>query len=390
MHELPPAAEPARSPVATVAAAGRVVRIGSAPEGLAVDPRGDRAAVALRDADSATLAIVDPRSGRVLHRVALPGAPRHLGWDAARHAFIVPAETANRVLLVTPAGRVLSDTRVGAYPHDVAAAQGRVFAGDERGDAVSVLGHGVVTRPVAAQPGGLTITPDGRSLAVVSVRERVLELYDVRTLRRTARIAVGVGPTHVAGFGSHLYVTDTQGGALLVANAGQSIGGPFRSISLLAPRRSGGFPINKTARAARIDVAMTGDGWRLKVEGAKALAVSRAQLLAMDQHTHTLPIACVEGWSTTQRWTGVRISDLAALAGAPRARAVLVESLQPKGVLRQATLSADQLADDRALLALKVNGADLSLDHGYPARIIVPALPGVHCTKWVSAMTFET
>ena len=41
-----------------------------------------------------------------------------------------------------------------------------------------------------------------------------------------------------------------------------------------------------------------------------------------------------------------------------------------------------------AKLALRVNGADLSLDHGYPARIIVPAAPGVHCTKWVGTLTF--
>ena len=31
---------------------------------------------------------------------------------------------------------------------------------------------------------------------------------------------------------------------------------------------------------------------------------------------------------------------------------------------------------------------DLPLDHGYPARIIVPALPGVHCTKWVGELHF--
>jgi DMSO/TMAO reductase YedYZ molybdopterin-dependent catalytic subunit len=37
---------------------------------------------------------------------------------------------------------------------------------------------------------------------------------------------------------------------------------------------------------------------------------------------------------------------------------------------------------------LRVNGADLSLDHGFPARIVVPALPGVHNTKWVTRMTF--
>lgn len=30
----------------------------------------------------------------------------------------------------------------------------------------------------------------------------------------------------------------------------------------------------------------------------------------------------------------------------------------------------------------------MSRDHGYPARIIVPANPGVHNTKWVTRLTF--
>jgi len=52
------------------------------------------------------------------------------------------------------------------------------------------------------------------------------------------------------------------------------------------------------------------------------------------------------------------------------------------------TVEGGQIAAKDALLALKVNGHDLSLDHGYPARIIVPALPGVHNTKWVGELTF--
>ena len=47
------------------------------------------------------------------------------------------------------------------------------------------------------------------------------------------------------------------------------------------------------------------------------------------------------------------------------------------------------LVDEDALLALKVNGVDLSPDHGYPARIIVPAMPGVLNTKWVRSIRFE-
>jgi DMSO/TMAO reductase YedYZ molybdopterin-dependent catalytic subunit len=66
-----------------------------------------------------------------------------------------------------------------------------------------------------------------------------------------------------------------------------------------------------------------------------------------------------------------------------------VTSLQRGGAFGAATLQANQIRDPDALLALRVNGADLSLDHGYPARIIVPALPGVHNTKWVASIEFE-
>jgi DMSO/TMAO reductase YedYZ molybdopterin-dependent catalytic subunit len=185
-------------------------------------------------------------------------------------------------------------------------------------------------------------------------------------------------------------------GALAVTYAGQSIGGPLRPLAVLAPRGGGDygdgpqdFPINKTARAAGITPEGVGDGYRLELAGgAQDVALSRGELLEMEGRAADLPIACVEGWSTTQRWEGVRLADLAAAAGAPGAASVLVESLQEGGVLRQVTLSGEQLADPEMLLALRVNGEDLSLDHGFPARLIGPRLPGVHCTKWVTRMTF--
>ncbi len=64
-------------------------------------------------------------------------------------------------------------------------------------------------------------------------------------------------------------------------------------------------------------------------------------------------------------------------------------SRQRGSAFGEARLAGKQVPDPDALLALRVDGADLSPDHGYPARIIVPALPGVHCTKWVSAIEFD-
>jgi DMSO/TMAO reductase YedYZ molybdopterin-dependent catalytic subunit len=181
---------------------------------------------------------------------------------------------------------------------------------------------------------------------------------------------------------------------LAVIAAGQSIGGPFRPLAFLAPRGSSGsgpngFQVNKTAATVGIDPAMTGPEWRLLLEGRRRLELSREDLLAMQLHTESLPIACVEGWSTTQTWTGVPLPLLASLAGVNGDAEATVKSLQEAGAFRQVTYSTGQVAEPRSLLALRVNGADLSLDHGFPARMIVPAAPGVHCTKWVASIRFE-
>jgi DMSO/TMAO reductase YedYZ molybdopterin-dependent catalytic subunit len=181
------------------------------------------------------------------------------------------------------------------------------------------------------------------------------------------------------------------GGSLLLASqgVGQAVGGPLRSISLLAPRGEGtapggsgpnDFQVNKTASRARVTPEMVGPGYRLDVNGR---SFTREDLLNMPQTSATLPIACVEGWTATRRWTGVRLTELARIAGVDDPRELYVESLQPSGGFRQVTLNRAQANDPRSLLALKVEDEDLSLDHGFPARLIIPGAPGVHNTKWV-------
>jgi DMSO/TMAO reductase YedYZ molybdopterin-dependent catalytic subunit len=192
-------------------------------------------------------------------------------------------------------------------------------------------------------------------------------------------------------------------GSLLlgILTVGQSLGGPLRRTALLAPHGQdlgdgpNDFQINVTAAEAGIEAAKTGASWRLTLDragpaGPAPIRLSRTDLLGMEQHTSHLPIACVEGWSTdNQAWTGVRLRDLARLAGASHPASVLVDSLEVGGTFRHAALSAGQIMDPDSLLALRVNGTDLSSDHGYPARVIVPANPGVHNTKWVASLTFE-
>lgn len=186
-------------------------------------------------------------------------------------------------------------------------------------------------------------------------------------------------------------------GALLLITAGQVLGGPLRYTALLAPRGQvlgagpNDFQVNKTADYHGLGDNELGPSWRLEVTGpAGTLRFDRADLLALPQHQSALPIACVEGWSTDdQLWSGVRLAELARMVGAYDAASVYVHSVQRGGWFGACSLRGNQIRDPLSLLALRVNGADLSRDHGYPARTIVPAAPGVHNTKWVAKLAFQ-
>ena len=49
-------------------------------------------------------------------------------------------------------------------------------------------------------------------------------------------------------------------------------------------------------------------------------------------------------------------------------------------------MGPEYASDPRTLVALELNGEPLSIDHGYPARMIAPGRPGVLQTKWLSSI----
>jgi hypothetical protein len=179
---------------------------------------------------------------------------------------------------------------------------------------------------------------------------------------------------------------------LTLATIGQTFT-PLGSLARLAQRRPGvgpqGLPVNKTARSAGVLDLAVDPAYRLVVDGSvsRPLALSLDDLEALPQHTVDLPIACVEGWSATATWTGVRVRDLLAHAGAAGVdRRLDVESLQPQGRYRRSQLNPDHTADPDTILALRLNGEPLDIDHGYPVRLLGPNRPGVLQTKWVSRL----
>ena len=74
---------------------------------------------------------------------------------------------------------------------------------------------------------------------------------------------------------------------------------------------------------------------------------------------------------------------LIALVGGDRDSVVTVVSLED-GPYAVSQIRGDQL--EGALLATHLHGERLSLDHGYPVRLIAPNRPGEQQTKWVTRL----
>ena len=177
-------------------------------------------------------------------------------------------------------------------------------------------------------------------------------------------------------------------GAVVLTQVGGTVH-PLRGLAVLSPRRPDvgpqSLPVNRTATAAGVLASATDPGYRLQVDGrvARLLSLGLAELQALPQSDATLPIACVEGWSASAGWSGVRVADLLRLAGAAPGARVRVESLEPAGAYRTSVLDRARTQDPLTLLALRVRDEPLHLEHGFPVRLIAPNRPGVLQTKWV-------
>ncbi|WP_264063724.1 molybdopterin-dependent oxidoreductase [Mycobacterium montefiorense] len=144
----------------------------------------------------------------------------------------------------------------------------------------------------------------------------------------------------------------------------------------------------------RVDTALSvpqlshGD-WRLRIHGMvnREVTYNFGDLAHFDVVEMVTTLTCVSNpvggkLISTGVWRGYRMSDLLASAGV-HANADMVLSTSIDGFTAGTPVQA--LTDGReALLAVGLNGQPLPIEHGYPARLVVPGLYGyVSATKWV-------
>lgn len=127
--------------------------------------------------------------------------------------------------------------------------------------------------------------------------------------------------------------------------------------------------------------------YRLRVDGdvPKPLELTVGDLYAMSDVQKTMKIECVEGWAADVLWEGIPILYLLSKAGAtPKSIAhVTVQSITGYNAI----LSPDEVANPDNMIALKAGGIPLTVEHGFPARLVAPASLGLEWVKYVNRIT---
>jgi DMSO/TMAO reductase YedYZ molybdopterin-dependent catalytic subunit len=146
------------------------------------------------------------------------------------------------------------------------------------------------------------------------------------------------------------------------------------------------FPVLDLGRRPRLETKT----WRLEIGGAveQPLTLDWAAFAALPQTALSTDIHCVTHWSRLDvPWEGVRFSELIArVRPHPDARFVVLHSADDYTT----NLPLEDLQRDDVLLAHRVDGRALSVEHGGPVRMMIPHRYFWKSAKWIQAIRFHT
>ncbi|MFM7719082.1 MAG: sulfite oxidase-like oxidoreductase [Actinomycetota bacterium] len=144
------------------------------------------------------------------------------------------------------------------------------------------------------------------------------------------------------------------------------------------------WPVLHLGPVPRFDEAT----WTFEVGGLveRPFRLTYAELRALGPVDVTADMHCVTGWTTLDNvWTGVPFRALAERAGVlPNARWVIAHC--EGGYTSNLSLSA--MSEPDVLVAWGHGGIDLTPDHGFPLRLVVPKRYGWKSAKWLRALEF--
>ena len=128
--------------------------------------------------------------------------------------------------------------------------------------------------------------------------------------------------------------------------------------------------------------------WDFKVSGLceNPFTLSYEELKELPRFKVTADMHCVTTWSTLENeWEGVSFRTIAEMTK-PLPEAKWVTAQCEQGYT--SNLSLEAMMDDDVLIAWGHNGEDLTPEHGYPLRLVVPKRYAWKSAKWLRGFEF--
>ncbi len=128
--------------------------------------------------------------------------------------------------------------------------------------------------------------------------------------------------------------------------------------------------------------------WTLEVSGLveRPLRLTLKDLMGLPWVTHRVNHYCVEGWTATTEWTGVRFSRLASIVRPrPEARYVDFRSFDSD---YHESWDIESAMHPQTLVAYAWEGRMLGPAHGAPARLHSPVKLGYKSVKYLTGIVF--
>ena len=126
--------------------------------------------------------------------------------------------------------------------------------------------------------------------------------------------------------------------------------------------------------------------WDFRIFGLveEPVRLTYAEFMALPRVSVTSDVHCVTRWSTfDNQWEGVPAREVLKLARIkPQARYVMVHAEHGYTT----NLAREDLERDDVLFAYRHNGKDLTPEHGWPLRLVVPHLYFWKSAKWVRGL----
>ncbi|MBN2334301.1 molybdopterin-dependent oxidoreductase [Candidatus Bathyarchaeota archaeon] len=126
-------------------------------------------------------------------------------------------------------------------------------------------------------------------------------------------------------------------------------------------------------------------GYLLNVTGMVGTPVqySYSDVLGFDAVEKVVTLDCVEGWSATVLWEGVRVTDLLEEAD-PSPDAVTLIFHAEDGYTT--SLPLEYLRENDIIIAYKVNGVTLPDENGFPFQLVAESKWGYKWIRWITAL----